>query len=391
MKFKNTKIAFAMGVLLASASTLSWADTVVSDIANYVIVGNSDGFTNGEGVKIYSTNVGGSVPGGASMTLTANGNGTSPLVNITGATTVTGNTSVVGTLGVSSNATVGGTLGVTGNTALNGTLSVAGATSLSSTLNVSGLSTTAGITNTGAFNQTGASVLTGSLTQSGGNVSLNATGTGNVTIGNALNTTNINSNVNNIGAGYASTNNIGTGGTATVTNIGNAQTATQVTATAGNAVMSLSNNNAALTVPSGVAGINNGVSVSNTQSSLTGGSSNPTSLTMNDNAATFGRASNGAPITVTGVADGRNPFDAVNVRQFSSAIASVTAQANVPTLAAGQDRSIGLGLGNYMGRAGMAVGMNVRGDADTVFKLTASTGLNGGGKAAVGMGAAWAF
>ena len=227
------------------------------------------------------------------------------------------------------------------------------------------------------------------------------TSSGNVVVGNRANTTTIQSATNTIdgvtnnmfassvNSIQAPLNNIGTVG-ASVNNIGNSGTTTQVNAQGGNAKMTLANNSAQLTVPNAAAQ-NNGVAVDNTKASMTGGTSSATRLSLNDTAATFSRVSTGAPITVTGVADGSSDYDAVNVRQFAGAVAAVSAQANVPALAAGQTKSIGLGLGNFMGRTGLAMGMNIRGENNATYKLSVSSGLNGGAKTVVGAGAAWAF
>ena len=229
------------------------------------------------------------------------------------------------------------------------------------------------------------------------------TSTAAVTIGNALNTTNLNSLTNNIGVNSTAanvtvttantyTNNMGTGTGKTVNNIGNANTSSQVNAQAGSAEMNLANNSAELIVPSAAVGVNNGFAATASQSAMTGGDTDPTRMTLTDRAATFSRVSNGAPITVTGVADGRADFDAVNVRQFAAAVAAVAAQANVPPLAAGQDKSFGVGLGNFMGKSAIAMGLNIRGANTASYKLSVSSGLEkGGSKAVVGAGAAWAF
>lgn len=265
--------------------------------------------------------------------------------------------------------------------------------------------------------------------------------TGMVTIGNAANVTNINSGTNNMGVGYASTNNIGTGAFASTTAIGNTQAATTVNAAAGNASQSLANNLASTNVSGGAsaltsptvtpssqvrisnidgatvdangklastgagnnatAGITvtngygnvNGVVATERQASISGGTSpaTATTMSMNDNGARFSNARSGAPVTVTGVADGRNDYDAVNVRQFAGAVAAVAAQANVPALAAGQTRTLGLGVGSFMGKAGVALGMNIRGEGNATYKLSVSTGLNGGSQTVLGAGAAWSF
>ena len=273
------------------------------------------------------------------------------------------------------------------------------------------------------------------------------TSTGNVTVGNSANTTSLNSATNNIGVNaYNTTNNIGTGSAKSINNIGNTVATTTVTSTAGNATQTLVNNAATTRVTAGTtelaertpaapsnvatssqvrvsntdgasvdangkisttgatgttAGLTvnngyentNGVVVTERQASISGGTTaaSASTLSMNDNGARFSNAATGAPVTVTGVADGKNDFDAVNVRQFAGAVAAVAAQANIPALAAGQDKTIGLGVGNFMGKTGLALGMNLRGEGNTTYKLSVSTGLNGGAKTVIGGGAAWSF
>jgi hypothetical protein len=218
---------------------------------------------------------------------------------------------------------------------------------------------------------------------------------GNVTVGNELNVTRLNSSENYIGVAdnYETINKIGTGPAtgafSSINEIGNRNLASKVTALAGNSSLSLMNNNASLTVPNRTSNAN-GLDVNQSSSVMTGGSSDPTRLALTDNIATFSRAATGAPITVTGVANGRNDFDAVNVRQFASAIAATAAMGNVPQLAAGMDRSIGLGFGNYMGKTGLAFGMNLR-SSNVAYRLSVSSGLNDGAKAVVAGGASWSW
>jgi hypothetical protein len=394
---------------------------------------NGTGGNTGEGVFI-SSNYGGSsntaagaqffTGGGAYIT----GNYTAQLNSVGSSLQANGNNAYIGAVGTTTVYSAGNVL--TTSSAGNATMSAyantyisagadayysaTGNTTITSGGNVAvSASGTGSINTTGAltFNTTGSTgnitmgnrsnqvTIQGSTNNIGaGYVSTNNMGTGAASTNNigtgAASTNNIGSNgasTNNIGTNGASTNNIGTGGTATSNYIGNTQTATLVNAAAGNAAMSLANNSASLTVPSSAPGVNNGVVVDNTRASMTGGSVSPTRLTMNDNAATFSRVSNGAPITVTGVADGRSDYDAVNVRQFAGAVAAVAAQANVPALAAGQDRAVGLGVASFMGKTGLAFGMNIRADADSVYKLSVSSGLNGGGRTVVGGGAAWSF
>lgn len=246
----------------------------------------------------------------------------------------------------------------------------------------------------------------------------------------------------------ASTNAIGTGTQKSTNAIGNTHAATTVVSVAGNASQALANGTAATTVREGVSaltartdadgnavanaattaevlltnaqgasvdangkltarnaeqasptaaltltngyGNTHGIVVTESQTTISGGTQS-SSMTLADNGATFSNAETGAPVQVHGVADGTADFDAINVRQFAGAIAAVTAQANIPSLAAGQDKTIGVGLGHFMGKTGLAVGMNLRGKKNGIYKLSVSTGLNGGAKFVVGGGAAWSF
>jgi hypothetical protein len=367
---------------------------------------NSGNLTSGAATAQFRTGGGAQIYGSTEARLESTGSrftaaGNAASINSDGTTSVnTGNGSGNVVIGNAANTTTiqSGTnaiTGVTNNITASGTNSANNVTGTTN-VNTTGTATTSIGNANAAVNVSGTTKINDSVNAA---TSINTgSSTGAVNIGNssnAANVTNINSTTNNIGAGYASTNNIGTGGTATTNNIGNSQTTTQVNAQAGNAKMTLANNSAVLTVPSAttVGGnvVNNGVAVSNTQSTLTGGNTSTTRLTLNDTAATFSRVSNGAPITVTGVADGRNDFDAINVRQFANAIAGVSAMANIPTLQQGKESSIGVGVGNFMGKTALALGLNYRVDAKTAVRVTASSGLSSGAKFVVGAGAAWAF
>ena len=147
---------------------------------------------------------------------------------------------------------------------------------------------------------------------------------------------------------------------------------------------------ASLTLTNGL-GNTHGMVITENQTTLSGGQ-NSSSMTLGDNGATFSDSATGAPVTVTGVADGRADFDAINVRQFAGAIAAVAAQANIPALSAGQDRTFGIGVGGFMGKSALAMGMNIRGSGNSVYKATVSSGLNNGMKqTVVGVGGAWGF
>lgn len=61
-----------------------------------------------------------------------------------------------------------------------------------------------------------------------------------------------------------------------------------------------------------------------------------------------------------GVNDGTSNFDAVNVSQFSSAMASVTAMANIPQVDQDKTYAYGVGVGGFMGKTALAAGVTYR-------------------------------
>lgn len=116
------------------------------------------------------------------------------------------------------------------------------------------------------------------------------------------------------------------------------------------------------------------------------------SFNLNANGASFSNAS-GGPITVTGVSDGVNPFDAVNVRQLqavSTGVASIAAMSNIPGLDATKKFSIGIGYGNFQGNSAMAVGVNGRLAPSVSAKASVGLPLSYG-NASAGVGLSYAF
>ena len=94
---------------------------------------------------------------------------------------------------------------------------------------------------------------------------------------------------------------------------------------------------------------------------LSGGTTS-TSLTLDDNGATFRNDTTGGPARVTGVADGKNDFDAVNFRQLKAAyagIASVAALAAIPNPPSGKRFTLGVGFGNFEDTTALAAGIKV--------------------------------
>jgi hypothetical protein len=364
-------------------------------------------------------------------TLAVNGDTTVVgVTRITGATTVTGATSITGTTNINAGSTNTTNIGTGTSASVN---NIGGA---ASTNTITGASNTiAGATSINASVNAATTINTGSST-------------GAVTVGNQQNITNLNSATNNIGVnGFATTNNIGTGSNsfASTNLIGNTNAGTTAITTAGNSVVT-TKNNAASTVVTGASGTSNldggtttsggsavllkggtgtqtvvdangklttangtatqstaaltltnglgnthGVVVTESQTTLSGGTQS-SSMTLNDRAATFSNAQTGAPITVTGVANGSADFDAVNVRQFAGAIAAVTAAANIPAPEAGKSSAFGVGVGNFMGKSALSLGLVHRTEKGPMLKFSVSGGLNDGGQTpTVGMGAGWSW
>ena len=138
------------------------------------------------------------------------------------------------------------------------------------------------------------------------------------------------------------------------------------------------------------AGNTHGIVVNESQTTMSGGTRS-SSLTLDDRGATFSNSATGAPVKVTGVADGRDDFDAVNVRQYANAIAGVVAAANVPGLQAGKNSSIGVGMGYFMGKTALALGFNHRFGANSIIKASVASGTGGGSKPVVGVGAGFSW
>jgi hypothetical protein len=146
---------------------------------------------------------------------------------------------------------------------------------------------------------------------------------------------------------------------------------------------------ASLTLTNGL-GNTHGLVVTETQATLSGGT-HSSSLTLNDNGATFSNAQTGAPVQVHGVANGTSDYDAVNVRQFAGAIAAAAASARIPALDAGKTFSVGAGYGSYMGKNALAVGANLRVNANTTVGASLATGTDSSSKALFSVGGAMSW
>lgn len=419
-----------------------WDDNNSIEIAKFT--------SQGDGSKV-STPL--TVTGATSLNSTLGVTGLSTMTGVvnTGVLTQTGATNINTSPNNTANTTIGSLTNTT--TIQSGTNVIDGAANsmLSSGANTITAETNNNISATLANNITGA---TNSLESTTGANNITAATSNNITaatsnnIGAATNNidaavaNNIQGPTNNIGTNSISANNIGTGAFESTNRIGNTESTTTFRATAGNASQALNNTSANTTLSAGTSGLaarvgtdnvtttgqvllsntdgsrvdangkimtsgatgptaavtltngygnTHGLVVTESQTTLSGGTQS-SSMTLTDRAATFSNAQTGAPITVTGVANGRADFDAVNVRQFAGAIAAVSAQANIPALLSGQDRTFGLGLGNFMGKSALAMGVSVRSGANAVYKASLSSGLSAGTRqAAVGVGGAWGF
>lgn len=294
------------------------------------------------------------------------------------ATTIAGTTSISGVTSINTTGTAATSIGNAGtNTTIVGTTSVTGATSINTT-----------------------------------------SGAANTTIGVAANTTSILST--NVVVGNATTSSsisVGTGSAANTVTMGNGASATAVTASAGNTTMAMRNGSITNTVTASagvsaetvvanngstrwvadangklteVAGSDNtsgttaamvvtnssgnthGVVVQETKTTLSGGT-NSSSLTLDERGATFSNSATGHPIQVHGVADGTAPFDAVNVRQLYSGLASVLAAAPDLRLEPGKS-GFGIGLGSYGGYQAIGVGFGHMSDNGLVLTGSISRG-----------------
>ncbi len=120
-----------------------------------------------------------------------------------------------------------------------------------------------------------------------------------------------------------------------------------------------------------------GLDVNQERTILSGGTGT-TTLTLDDSGATFRDETTGGPARVTGVADGRNDYDAANMRQVRKAysgIASVAALAAIPAPAPDKNYSIGVGVGHYENENAMAFGVNAKLGSQRRLIVSAGVGL----------------
>jgi hypothetical protein len=139
-------------------------------------------------------------------------------------------------------------------------------------------------------------------------------------------------------------------------------------------------------------GTTNGVVATERQAVVSGGDVSPTAATFSDTGMHLSNTNNGAPVTVSGVADGAGAFDAVNVRQLDSGLASVAALTGLPGVQPGKRNSVGMAVGHHGSGIAFALGgESLLGDAGMV-KYGAAISHSSGRldtSASVGLGLSW--
>lgn len=139
-------------------------------------------------------------------------------------------------------------------------------------------------------------------------------------------------------------------------------------------------------------GNTNGVAITERNALLTGGESSPTTLMLSDTGARFSNSTNGEPVVVSGIADGQGPFDATNVRQLDSGLASIAALAGLPAPQPGKSNALGIAVGFHNSGSAFAVGgQSLLGESLSIKYGGAVSYSNGLVKssASLGMGASW--
>jgi cytoskeletal protein CcmA (bactofilin family) len=367
-------------------------------------VGGTLAVTGNTSLSILSTS-GSATLNSASITNNATVGGTLAVTGNTSLSTLS--TSGIATLNsasITNNATVGGTLAVTGATSLNGGVTVSGGafavtgpTNISNSFQVAGATTLNGPT---TINNT-LNVNSGAtLAMNGSTITLASQGYSGVTyadhpVKNSITvgpdqyytnkdgvTTTVPYGVIVTGRMYVdgdlAVNGYLTGTNATsstgivvnnsgVTVNGLTNSVSIVANGSGSAAgdrsqLSVQPDNLSLTVLNPATQEAHGLTV-NTQSTTLSGGTRSTSLILDDNGATFRNDATQGPARVTGVADGTNPYDAVNYRQLVKAysgVASAAALAGIPDPGPGKRVSLGIGGGTYMGEKAVAVGLTAQ-------------------------------
>jgi autotransporter adhesin len=146
-------------------------------------------------------------------------------------------------------------------------------------------------------------------------------------------------------------------------------------------------------------GNSHGIIIGQDSTVISGGTSS-TTLTLSDDGARFANSATGGPVRVTGVANGVDDFDAVNMRQFRrlesrvdkaySGIASVAAMAAVPAPLEGRNFCVGLGTSYFEGESAIAFGAKALVGDNRDITITSGVGYSGD-VVTVSAGVGWSF
>jgi autotransporter adhesin len=125
---------------------------------------------------------------------------------------------------------------------------------------------------------------------------------------------------------------------------------------------------------------------------MTGGGTN---LELTSSGARYSDV-NGGPVRVTGVANGVDPFDAVNMSQLndmetqlSAGISSAIAMTQLPAPRPGSNYSFGIATGFYNGEKALAVGGAIQLDNSITVNSAYSYSSAGGSAFGMGAGISW--
>lgn len=161
----------------------------------------------------------------------------------------------------------------------------------------------------------------------------------------------------------------------------------------GNASLSVANGGTSIGVTN-AGGNLNGISSDTGQTRIAGGDNNQSSVTVDNNGIHM--ANNGAPARVTGVANGSNGHDAVNMNQLNnlsrkaySGIAQIGALAAIPEPKSGQCYSVGMGVGTYGGQGAVALGGKAY--INDNISVGGGFGISSGSPSAVAAGASFGW
>ena len=342
-------------------------------------------------------------------------------LNVDGLTTLDA-TTIVGTTSVTGATTVTGTTLI--NTSGSDDTSIGNANSNTTIVGTTSINTTGTATTTIGNSTTGTTVTmaggSSNVRLQNGTTSINTnSGNADTVIGVSQNTTSIQSTSVVVGNNSDSSNiSVGTGSASNTITMGNGQGATVITAAASNTEMAMRDDSITTTLSGDTAGVSAGTVIANngsqrwiaddnglltqvtsadttsgttaamvvtndsgnthglvvqeTKTTLSGGT-NSASMTLDDRGATFSNPANGRPIQVHGVADGTAPFDAVNVRQLYSGLATVLAAAPDIRLEPGKS-GFGVSFGSYGGYEAFGIGLGHMYDNGIVLSASVARG-----------------